>query len=802
MLNFLVVIILSVSHICEGRSIPGPSQNDTLDLIEKVYLHTDRDTYFAGDDIWFKAYLVDAMDHLLSNHSNNLHVELIYPDLKIISSRVVRLNEGLGNGDFKLPDNICSGRYIIRAYTNYMRNFSDELFFTKEITIVSAKENEEEIPVKYINGTKNISLDFFPEGGSLVENVSSLVAFKAVDNRGLGCSIKGKIYSSDGKSLNTFRSSQMGMGSFLLRPLPGVKYYAMFSGSDSTEIRADLPASLPQGVALSTSRSHDNELIVNIKTNDKTLSILSDHDLILGISIRKSVIKTIPIRIKTPVTRFIIPTGYLPEGILMLTLASSNGLPLSEKLVYIEKKPPKILRIQTDKLSYEKREPVSLKISISGDSLHEEKSNVSLSVVNKTFINSMSEYPGTVTSWFLLESDVHGSIENPSYYFDPSNPDRLKNLDLLLLTQGWRDFSWKYDTVYYQPEDGFTISGKLKTNTRKQPVSEYRASIAIFGKENSLVTTTPVDSSGKFRLSGIDLTGQASVIISGIDSKNNPCGTLIIDSVRYTPPAIPAGLGKVPSFSTGNNSLLKSYYISDSLKKIYKLSDTIIVGEINIISERSDPQSLKIASSRLKYGIPEAQLKITDQMLGYNDVLHLLKGKIPGVEVLADTGITIRGAGSLDVGIKPLILIDGNQATFDDLLRIPIFDLDRIDVLKSAAASNIYGFLGYAGVINLITKAGVSGNYRSPEYTSKIKISGFNAPRIFYSPQHSQVMESDYRPDLRNTLLWDPDFNLNGTRESILKFYNSDNSSTVRIIAEGITENGIPISGKAEYEVR
>ncbi len=147
-----------------------PSPDDSLKIIEKVYLHIDRDSYYAGDDIWFKAYLIDALDHLLTDHSSNLHVELISPSSKIISTRIIRLEGGLGNGDFRLPDSIRSGKYRIRAYTNYMRNFSDQLFFSKEITIINANDNgQDEISdkVKYVEN--KITINFFPEGGSLVE---------------------------------------------------------------------------------------------------------------------------------------------------------------------------------------------------------------------------------------------------------------------------------------------------------------------------------------------------------------------------------------------------------------------------------------------------------------------------------------------------------------------------------------------------------------------------------------------------------------------------------------------------------
>jgi uncharacterized protein YfaS (alpha-2-macroglobulin family) len=129
----VVAFSLFLTRLSPGISVhsQNPSVYDSLKVIEKVYLHADRDSYFAGEDIWFKAYLIDALDHLLTDHSNNLHVELISPSSKIISDRIIRLDNGSGNGDLRLPDDIKSGRYRLRAYTNYMRNFGDQLFFSK-----------------------------------------------------------------------------------------------------------------------------------------------------------------------------------------------------------------------------------------------------------------------------------------------------------------------------------------------------------------------------------------------------------------------------------------------------------------------------------------------------------------------------------------------------------------------------------------------------------------------------------------------------------------------------------------------
>jgi hypothetical protein len=789
-----------------GINSPCLPATDSLNIVEKVYLHIDRDSYYPGDDIWFKAYLVDASDRLLSGHSSNLHVELISPALKIIDSRIIKLDKGLGNGDFHLPEKLQSGRYRLRAYTNYMRNFSDQLFFTKEITVINANDEQAEISdgVKYAEN--KIQLSFFPEGGSLIDNASSIVAFKAINYLGKGCNVTGKIYSSTGDLITTFRSTHLGMGSFFLRPFQGLSYYSIFREADSIDIKVELPKSFSTGVTLGVSINQNNELLITTKTNPKTLPLVLERDLKLSFSTRNEVIKTIHYKIKSPINNFVIPTDDLPDGILMLTLSTLEDLPLSERLVYIARVDPLKIIIETDKLLYSKREPVALKISLSGDSIIERKGNFSLSIVDERLINNTSKFPRTISSWFLLESDVRGFVEDPSYYFDQSNPDRVRDMDLLLRTQGWRDFAWKYDTTYFPPEKGFIISGRLRKYNKNKPIEGSRVSIGIFDSNHAFLTTVPPDSSGRFKLSDIDLTGDSRLIVSGIDKKGHLKGLVTLDSVTYKPAKVSDSLSSVPILAENNLSKLKSFYkINEAIRKKYKLSDTIVIGEVTIISERpKDFQTIKVESSRSMYETPDAELIITQQMGNYPNIPELLRGKIPGVEILGSDPnykIRIRGTNTLTGNSTPLILVDGIPGSIDDLILMPINFIDRIDVLKSGGTSAIFGLRGSNGVINLITRAGGSA-YVPVDYSVNLRISGYSVSRIFYSPQHLSDLNSAFDPDLRSTLLWKPDINLEGNKEVILNYYNGDTSSLIKIIAEGITSTGIPVTGKAEYEVR
>jgi hypothetical protein len=131
---FLLLFLLNSSFCLaqQSDSLLLPSMDSSI-VIEKVYLHNDRDFYSQGDNIWFKAYLVEDPDLFLSDNSMNLHVELIASQSEIIDSRIIRIEGGLVKGSIELSDTLSPGVYIIRAYTNYMRNFADMQIFEKTL---------------------------------------------------------------------------------------------------------------------------------------------------------------------------------------------------------------------------------------------------------------------------------------------------------------------------------------------------------------------------------------------------------------------------------------------------------------------------------------------------------------------------------------------------------------------------------------------------------------------------------------------------------------------------------------------
>jgi hypothetical protein len=89
---------------------------------EKSYLHINKPYFYAGDFVWFKAYLGHRDISKADSLSKVVYVELVSPDLQVIQSRVLRADTVM-YGEFLLPASTDPGLYSIRAYTNWMLNY-------------------------------------------------------------------------------------------------------------------------------------------------------------------------------------------------------------------------------------------------------------------------------------------------------------------------------------------------------------------------------------------------------------------------------------------------------------------------------------------------------------------------------------------------------------------------------------------------------------------------------------------------------------------------------------------------------
>ena len=146
--NLNVKFLLCFLLLCLQMAAQQLGESDTLRerfqrarweaLREKVYLHTDRERYTAGEYIWFRAYRTDAASHVPGVYSRFVYVELYNQRSMLVDRLKVREQDGVFHGSLKLDPYLAAGKYCLRAYTYWMQNFDEDFYFKKEISIESA----------------------------------------------------------------------------------------------------------------------------------------------------------------------------------------------------------------------------------------------------------------------------------------------------------------------------------------------------------------------------------------------------------------------------------------------------------------------------------------------------------------------------------------------------------------------------------------------------------------------------------------------------------------------------------------
>ncbi len=129
------------------RSVPDYLKQRFLQYVgqvprEELFIHSDREEYIAGEEVWFTIYLIDRQSFKPSLNSKIAYFELLNDNNRPVLQKRILIDHGFGPGQILLPDTLSTGTYIIRAYTNWMKNFLPDNCFTKDIVVYNTKGAE------------------------------------------------------------------------------------------------------------------------------------------------------------------------------------------------------------------------------------------------------------------------------------------------------------------------------------------------------------------------------------------------------------------------------------------------------------------------------------------------------------------------------------------------------------------------------------------------------------------------------------------------------------------------------------
>lgn len=133
---------------------------------QEIFVHTDRETFIAGEDLWFNIYLFDRKTSKLQVDEKIAYIEILNAENRPVVQKRILLENGTGPGQISLPDTLSSGTYTLRAYSSHMKNFMPENCYMEELTIFNAFRNKAFIHKSYRDAEPTVTVNKLTAGGS------------------------------------------------------------------------------------------------------------------------------------------------------------------------------------------------------------------------------------------------------------------------------------------------------------------------------------------------------------------------------------------------------------------------------------------------------------------------------------------------------------------------------------------------------------------------------------------------------------------------------------------------------------
>lgn len=775
--------------------------------VEKVFLHLDKTEYAQAETIWIKSYLVAGAGHLPSPFSKTLYVELVNEAGELAKRLTLRSEEGMSKASLVIPRNQKQGNYYLRAYTNWMKNQKQDFFFSKKIRIYSLKPGQN-IVAKTME--TNPELKFYPEGGHLVSEVSSRLAFELTGVYTKDKQYSGKIFDKNDQEVTSFSTLHEGRG--MVGFLPKTDgYYATIDGFTR---RFNLPDIAPSGIVLSANSRSKDFVTVSLKSNqpDQNTYYLVAHTR--GYITYASQIRLTGTRGFSKINK-----ATLPEGITHIALLNGAMQPMAERLVFVDKQEGLVVKVSPNKDSYGPRELATVGIKVTDQAGKPVQGSFSLSAFNAGLVqNDQSVY--NIRTNLLLSSDLPGHIKDPSQYFT-GNEEANQHLDLLMMVNGWSRFDW---SDLGQPESensfpveiGLSLEGRLMKNNGG-PAKDGKVLVVNASQGTAETPYALADEQGNFKFQNLHYFDTTTLRFQGFQRAGMKNVKFRIDSSFEILPL---------KNSYEVNSVFDNPLRVDAFRKYAKTALEIdstyrrvngitYLGDVTVTADKRKEKYRVLQS---QYGEGESFLNFDEipfEQKSGRDPYNLLLGRVAGFAMVpAHQQIDIDSSLKDDplnrvprlrqgsfVG-TPLVFLDNVEIGWEQVYELQAVDIDYVEIYKSSSSA-MFGTRGASGAIAIYTLKGKKMFENQPKPGMLFtKLPGYHAPREFYAPRYDTKRRQRYVPDERATIFWAPMISTNAEGEAMIDFYTPDQSVYVSIDLQGISLSGNPGFGSSGFSIR
>lgn len=761
---------------------------DTQYPQERIYVQYDKAYYNPGETIWFKSYLFAGF--LPSGISTTMYAELVTDKGKILDRKIMPVIGSGSSSGFDLPDSLRSSLVYVRMYTSWMLNFDSSFIYLKPIHII--------IPSTAVKTKRepSILLNFFPEGGDMVAGLESRVAFKATDEEGLPVKIKGDIVNDKGQKVISFSDIHDGMGYFFITPSTGVKYKASWKNSKGVIMETDLPAVKEKGVQLrvvntSNDLSYTLHRSPDVPDNYKVIHVVAQMQQ------QPVYIARVNMATKESVTASI-NVDSVSDGILQITIFTEDLHPIAERIVFINHNNYYFITdLHATAKNLTKKGRNTLQVDV-GDTL---LTNLSISVTDAG-ANPPAKGEENIFSHLLLTSDIKGFVHDPAYYFSNNSDSVQSHLDLVMMTNGWRRFKWTdvmagtWPLIKTYPQPHITLTGSVYGLSAHQLATQPELSLILrTQKDNNQLFVVPVNKKGEFILRDLLFFDTAHLFYQFNNDKDKRLTSTATFDFKNT--LIRMGNDPLVGLNPYTNPIIPDSVIQKKNASLNKLrrdefSEGIKVKELEAVSVKGYTKSAmqkldeEYTSGFFSGGDGRVFNVANDAFANSSmSILDYLQGKVAGLQINTSGGPS---NSSISWRGSPTSLFLNEMSSDVSMIQsTPMSDVAMIKIFNPPFFGAAGG--GAGGAVAIYTKKGGKDN-SSIKGLEFISISGYSPLKEFYPTDYLKDADAN-KNDYRTTLYWNPHLIFDrATRRITLPFYNSDNCKKIRVIIEGINEEG------------
>ena len=751
---------------------------------EKVFIHFDKLAYNKTETIWFKAYIMDG--NLPSLQSKNFYADWYNDKGDLLRHDAYPIFQSTAKGQFEIPVTYTGSSIHVKAYTKWMLNSDSVFFFNKYISIIQPTNQKQQL-----NTIKSV-LQFFPEGGDIINGIGSFVAFKATNQYGQPLNIFGVVKNNIGEIIDSIKTDHDGMGNIFIAEPNLQQQYTAYYKDEFTDIEHTklLPSIVANGVGMQV-QNLGKVTIVNIKRSEDVSDdkkFLKLYALMNGQIVYKASLKLL----KKNAYSLSIPTDSLPTGIMQLTLFNDNFLPLAERIVFIKNDnynfTPSV-NIVTKNISKRGKNIIEIKVP---DSLI---SNMSVAI---TDANIATDSSTNIYTQLLLCGDIKGNVNNPAYYFLSNADSTLQHLDLVMLTNGWRKYNWqtvangKMPYIRYQKDSSYLqIAGKTFGVDKNDLLQKPDIFVFLQSKDSSKKQfILPVKKDGSFGKSNFIFYDTLKIYYTFLgNNKLNRSAEVAFQNGLFSTPSknnLDTIISKCATINT--DFFDRQRKLDEAYKRLVNIKGSGFLNEVTVKTRAKSANNIlddKYASGLFNGGDAyQFDLLNDNRAASALSIFTYLQGVVPGLQISQQDGQTVVKWRQSSTSF----FLDEIQSDVETVESISMNDIAYIKVFRPPFFGGSGGSPG--GAIAIYTRKGADVKSTPGKGIPFKFLEGYASHKEFFSPNYEKQNDLSI-PDIRTTLYWNPYIITDAiNKKAIIEFYNNDVSKKLRIILCGMNTEG------------